>query len=230
MKLSKFMEIKGSIVLESGLHIGAGNDEVHIGGIDSPVIKNLLNNQPYIPGSSIKGKIRCLLEQVTDRIETNKKDEGVPFFSSGDDLLCRMFGNGKSDTQYKGGPTRLVFSDCNLLNAELLRDHNALTEAKYEVVINRKTGTAAEPRQIERVPAGAEFEFRVVVKVFDTDDAEQMRNFLKLGLKLLEIDCLGGGGSRGYGRVSFKNLKEGDSVFNLDGDIGELIEKFTNKV
>ena len=52
----------GQIELVSGLHIGSGNAEMHIGGTDNPVIKNPVTNQPYIPGSSLKGKMRSLLE------------------------------------------------------------------------------------------------------------------------------------------------------------------------
>ena len=62
MRLKEIKSIKGKIVLKTGLHIGAGSDEIHIGGIDTPVVKDPLKGWPYIPGSSLKGKIRTLLE------------------------------------------------------------------------------------------------------------------------------------------------------------------------
>ena len=64
-KLVKKLKISTTIKLLTGLHIGGSKDNVEIGGIDTPVIKIATkDNQPYIPGSSLKGKMRCLLEQV----------------------------------------------------------------------------------------------------------------------------------------------------------------------
>ena len=64
-QLIKKIKIQTSITLVTGLHIGGSSENVEIGGIDSPVIKlGTRENQPYIPGSSLKGKMRCLLEQA----------------------------------------------------------------------------------------------------------------------------------------------------------------------
>jgi len=118
MKLNEFVELKGKIKLESGLHIGAGNDEIHIGGIDSPVIKNPLTNVPYIPGSSLKGKMRCLLEQYFNKMnidspyKLDKIDGDVEKKDIQGLLICKMFGNGGVSPNYNGGPTRLIISDC----------------------------------------------------------------------------------------------------------------------
>jgi len=77
MKLTKISQIQGQIELVSGLHIGSGNTEMHIGGTDNPVIKNPVNNQPYIPGSSLKGKMRSLMEwRAAVVMETNEKPLG----------------------------------------------------------------------------------------------------------------------------------------------------------
>ena len=62
MQLTNITKLTGQIELLSGLHIGSGNTEIHIGGTDNPVITNPITQQPYIPGSSIKGKMRSLLE------------------------------------------------------------------------------------------------------------------------------------------------------------------------
>jgi CRISPR-associated protein Csm3 len=216
MKLKEIKIIEGEIEILSGLHIGAGNDEIRIGGIDSPVIKNPLTGKPYIPGSSLKGKIRSLLEWYTESITG---DARFPVWHSeaarkagrnpDTDPILRLFGNGKTDNEYLGGPTRLSFRDCQLANAEIFADNDALFEDKVEVSIDRVKGTAAGfgPRHIERVSAAARFDFRVTCKIFDMDDGgkgdEDNLQLLIKGLKLLELDALGGSGSRGYGKVKF---------------------------
>ena len=62
MHLNRIIDLRGEIELLTGLHIGAGDLEMRIGGVDNVVIRNPRNNEPYIPGSSLKGKIRSLLE------------------------------------------------------------------------------------------------------------------------------------------------------------------------
>ncbi len=205
LKLKEIKMIKGRIILKTGLHIGAGSDEIKIGGIDNPVVKDPITGYPYIPGSSIKGKVRALLEWFTGNVDLK---EGRAFSTKdSDNPIARIFGNGKNIDEYKGGPTRVSFSDCKLLNAEELISNNALTEIKTEVSIDRRKGTAsgAGPRQMERVPAGAEFSFEFSYKVFDMGDNGELdeKNFdlLLQGLKLLEMDSLGGSGSRGYGKI-----------------------------
>jgi CRISPR-associated protein Csm3 len=178
-----------------------------IGGIDNPVVKDALNEYPYIPGSSIKGKVRTLLEWFTGNVDP----KGKPYSTKdSENPIARIFGNGSNENDYKGGPTRVSFSDCKLKNAKELLEKNALTETKAEVSIDRMRGTAsgAGPRHMERVPAGAIFDFQFSYKIFDMgDDGEaDKENFdlLLKGLKLLEMDSLGGSGSRGYGKIEFK--------------------------
>lgn len=204
MKLEKIVKIEGKIKLETGLHIGAGNDSIHIGGVDNAVIKDPITKRPYIPGSSIKGKIRTLLEWATNRA-------GLQPWATDDkyDPIARIFGNGSSKKEYKGGPTRVSFSDCALSrdNSEKLEEIG-FTEIKTEVSIDRITGTASGsgPRNTERVPAGAQFDFEITYKVFDDKDEENLE-LLLLGMRLLELDALGGSTSRGYGRIKFKDVK-----------------------
>ena len=211
MKLEKIVKITGKIELKTGLHIGAGNDSIHIGGVDNAVIKDPITKKPYIPGSSIKGKIRTLLEWATGRVRDSK-----PFATKDkdDDPIARIFGNGKNDPNYKGGPTRASFSDCQLSEENNKKlEEIGYTEIKTEVTIDRISGTAAGagPRSTERVPAGAKFDFEVTYKVFDKQDEENLE-LLLLGMKLLEYDALGGSTSRGYGRISFKDVTiEGSS-------------------
>lgn len=220
MKLKEIKKISAKLKILSGLHIGAGNDEIKIGGIDTPVVKNPLTNEPYIPGSSLKGKIRTLLEwrlgTITDGNPTTVTNSNV----ENDDYykIAKSFGNGKTikdnDIAKKVGPTRVSFFDCYLTNADELRQKNAMTEEKTEVSIDRFKGTVGGggPRHIERVPAGAEFEFNLTYMIFDEND-EKNFNYLALGMKLLEMTALGGSGSRGYGKVEFSDIVGIDEEF-----------------
>ncbi len=219
MKIKNIKEIRGIIEVKTGLHIGGSNDEIKIGGIDNPLIKNPLNNEPYIPGSSLKGKIRTLLEWQFGTMTVDGKPTNIEENDSESaKQIAKLFGNGKTikDTKLaqKIGPSRVGFGDCGLKNKEELLEKNALTEEKVEVSINRLTGSVTKghsPRHMERVPAGAEFEFSITLMEFEND--ENLENLLALGMKLLELTNLGGSGSRGYGKIKFKNIKGLDNKF-----------------
>ncbi|RMH34612.1 MAG: type III-A CRISPR-associated RAMP protein Csm3, partial [Gammaproteobacteria bacterium] len=174
MQLTKISQIAGTIELQSGMHIGGGDTEMHIGGTDNPVIKNPVTSQPYIPGSSIKGKMRSTLEwyaglvavadgrplgfQHVEGLTGEDRSKGVE--------ILRLFGYSPTGTNMDEnlvreiGPTRLAFWDCELAPAwvEMMRSKNLLlTETKMENSIDRIKGTAENPRNTERVPAGAKF-------------------------------------------------------------------------
>lgn len=224
MKLTNIVEIKAKLVLQTGLHIGAGDSEMHIGGIDNSVIKHPITQSPYIPGSSLKGKIRTLLEWRSGAVQSDpltlkdvsKNPEEVK-------NILRLFGisgDTKNSEQEVAeiGVSRLAFWDCALNEAweNAIRDDNQLlTEAKSENTIDRITSTAGNPRQTERVPAGAEFDFKLTLRQFEGDKPELLDLVLK-GLKLLEFDSLGGSGSRGYGKVKFTDLTVDGKACNLD--------------
>lgn len=215
MKLTKILTIKAQLVCVSGLHIGAGDTEMHIGGIDNTVIRNPLTNVPYIPGSSLKGKIRSLLEWRSGAVR--EKPLSWKDYENGErkDVLAilQLFGAGAGDQltseeAYVLGPSRLSFWDCELNEAwrKGIDDANLLTtEAKSENSINRISGKAENPRYTERVIAGARFDFRLSMKVLEGEEDGLLRMLLS-GLRLLEADSLGGSGSRGYGKVKFENL------------------------
>ncbi len=225
MKIKNIKEIKATIVIKTGLHIGGSNDEIKIGGIDNPVIKNPLNNEPYIPGSSLKGKIRSLLEWQTGTMTSDGKPADVTKNSSNETkIIAKLFGNGSTikdnNLAKEIGPTRVSFADCNLKNKDKLLEKNALTEEKIEVTINRLTGSVGGggPRHMERVPSGAEFNFSVSLIEFE-DDKENFEAILALGLKLLELTNLGGSGSRGYGKIEFNNIENLDSKYIENGKL-----------
>lgn len=204
----KIVSLKGQISLITGLHIGGGDDVMKIGGIDNQVIKDTLTNKPYIPGSSIKGKLRSLLEWDSKVAGYNN---GNPFGSNCLNLipqndmekaqnLIKLFGDSASESKF--GFTRISIGDC-FVSSECCE--LTLSEAKYENVIDRISGTAKHPRQIERVPAGIKFDYDIRIKILDSDDEGALKGLVTRGLELIERDYLGGSGSRGYGRVEFSN-------------------------
>jgi len=216
MKQKGSKKITGKIVVKTGLHIGGGNDKVEIGGMDNPVIRNPLTKEPYIPGSSIKGKMRALLEWKEGKV---KDFDGDPC-KCGVCPICRVFGSGKSgkrDDQEKAkrrGPSRLIVRDAELTDdyKKEFPDGKPILEDKTENQINRITAKA-NPRHMERVVPGVEFRFEMVYRVIDIDDGgtkdEELFNTIVLeGLRLLQNDYLGGGGSRGNGRIEFKDLED----------------------
>jgi CRISPR-associated protein Csm3 len=221
MQLKAINQITGQIRLVTGLHIGAGNEEIHIGGIDNGVIKHPHTQQPYIPGSSLKGKMRSLLEWRAGIVgESGGKPVSISLLETltGDkkqhaEVLIRLFGaagDTKNDAKAEEiGITRLSFWDCSLNNEwkKQISDNNWLyTEAKSENTINRITGTADNPRQTERVPADTIFDFQLGMKIL-SDLEDGFVETVLAGLKLLELDGIGGSGSRGYGKIKFENLK-----------------------
>jgi len=205
----KILKLSGTIVLKTGLHIGGGDDAMKIGGIDSQVIKDANTNKPYIPGSSLKGKMRSLLEWHLGLAGLNGGkpfaiDKIAPSVSKEDALnLVKLFGNANTNSsQIEPAITRISVSDCALSEGQ---EEMVLSEAKYENIINRIKGTAEHPRQIERVPAGVKFDYEIRLKIFDGDDETALKSMVETALNLVENDYLGGSGSRGYGRVAFSN-------------------------
>lgn len=220
-QLTGIITVKATLELVTGLRIGAGDSEMHIGGVDNTVIKHPLTQAPYIPGSSLKGKIRSLLEWRSGAVQEEalgwKDHQSAPAAQQAEvKRILQLFGIGGGDLKDKDdsklakeiGPTRISFWDCKLnpkWEQQIRDDNAALTEVKTENRINRISGVAEHPRQTERVPAGALFDFRLSVKQLAGDGDELLHTVLQ-GLKLLELDSLGGSGSRGYGKVRFVDL------------------------
>lgn len=237
------VRIVGTIKVLTGLHIGAGKDTIEIGGIDNPVVKHPHTGEPYIPGSSVKGKLRYLLEWAFQPVFDSIRQDGKPWGSDDsqpykhDDPVLRIFGTAAKKEKWPVGPTRLIVRDAMLRTDwrdGVLAAGDAYTEEKTEVVIDRIAGKAHDkigPRQTERVPAGAVFDLEMVFRLYDTGDDgardQECLNWLLAGLHLLEQDALGGSGSRGYGRIRFDDLTvSGDGIEDQRIDNAFRVERF----
>ena len=218
-QLTAITTITATLELVSGLRIGAGDSEMRIGGVDNTVIRHPHTQAPYIPGSSLKGKMRSLLEWRSGAVQEaalgwRDYQDAAPATKAEVKRILQLFGisgDAKLGVAQMSeiGPTRIAFWDCNLQadwEAQIRGNNQMLTEVKRENRINRISGVAEHPRQTERVPAGARFDFRLSVKRLAGDGDELLTTVLQ-GLKLLELDSIGGSGSRGYGKVKFVDLQ-----------------------
>src|SRR6202789_623 len=227
LKLIGKLILEGEIQCEAGLHVGAGKGSLEIGGADNPVVKDA-HGRPYVPGSTLRGRIRALLEQATGMAVpselvfiSKRKGQEVRIHQSDrpDDEICILSGRSPGRMDKVGGgdiesnfatPARLSVFDAPLEPESItpqMREtlDDELTEVKSENAIDRIT-SQANPRTLERVPAGARFRIRMVLDILCAEDAV-LPGLVAQGLRLLEDDALGGGGSRGSGRVRFDNLK-----------------------
>ena len=246
--------IKGKIVCETGLHIGGITEGVEIGGVDLPVIRDSLTEIPYIPGSSLKGKLRHLLEWELNKVfeEGNKgkfpthtcenapevknlkkeaenlsgevrkkKDEEVKnkIKELTDSCpVCLIFGTSAATVGVT--PTRLSVRDAfptghgnpedppngsTLWKWKKWLDEKTYTELKTENTIDRVT-SEANPRTMEQVPVGSEFEFEMIFDIYRDEDRKLLKD-LFTSMKLLENSSLGGSGTRGHGKIKFEFTK-----------------------
>lgn len=226
LKLIGKLILEGELVCETGLHIGAGKGSLEIGGADNPVVKDAFG-RPYVPGSSLRGRLRSLLEQALGLAVpselvylSRRRGQEVRIHQSDrpDDEICLLFGrnpgrmervSGEAIESRSASPARLTVYDAPLILDSItpqMRENldDELTEVKSENAVDRIT-SQANPRTLERVPAGARFQIRMVLDILCEEDRELLPRLVE-GLRLLEDDSLGGGGSRGSGRVRFANL------------------------
>ena len=189
------LKITALLHVDTGLHIGGVDDFAAIGAVDKTFIRDPFTKEPIIPGSSLKGKLRSLL----------RRNDGACSLQDENAVVKRLFGTAANEPQ----PARLQFFDIKMTR-ECVDDFSALDtdtylgEIKFENSINPLTGVA-NPRQIERVPAGTTFDFQLVYNVSSAADVKEDLATLAAGIELLELDYLGGHGSRGYGRISFSD-------------------------
>ena len=208
--------ITANIKSLTGLHIGGSGTGLEIGGVDKAVIRNPVDKRPYIPGSSLRGKMRSQTEKLLGKKQNNRigqvtihtcKTE-AEYTGNGGCAVCYIFG---VPAEEYSKPTRLVVRDVRLTDASAEEMDKANTELRYaeiktEVAIDRVT-SAATPRSLERVPAGAVFgpaEF--VFGVYEKADFDRLKTVIE-ALQLVEDDYIGGAGSRGSGKVQFDEIR-----------------------
>lgn len=212
------IQITGVIETRTGMHIGGSSAFAPIGAVDSPIITDTLTNLPMIPGSSLKGKMRTMLARQYNSSQTKKHNEDA-------ECIIRLFGTSeKINGKIPRG--RLLFSDMVLCNSKELYEMGlqSVTEIKYENTIHRLTAIA-NPRQIERVVRGAKFELNLIYELDGEDGVLEDMEVLAQGMKLLEYDYIGGSGSRGYGKISFKNVQADAVIGDIDPDFMERINR-----
>jgi len=241
--------IKGTIHAVTGLHIGGSNLGLSIGGVDAVVLRNPFNNRPYLPGSSLKGKMRTLLERTEGKIGTKRMGAVIfgPYTNIRDEktLIPRLFGITPEDNKVRPDDkeaaadqpiSRLIVRDCHLTEDSFKRlDKMQImdmpyTEVKTEVVIDRITSRAM-PRQLERVPAGADFEMCLVLNLYKMDAGKEAAYLAKVfeALCLVQDDYLGGKGTRGSGEVKFK-IKSVEKKTRENYEKGEAAQDITSAV
>src|SRR5215212_3386495 len=227
LKLIGKLILEGVMHCETGLHVGAGKGSLEIGGSDNPVVKDAFG-RPYVPGSSLRGKLRSLLEHSSGLAVpselvylSKRKGQEVRIHQSDrpDDEICLLFGRnpgrmervqGETLETTQATPARLAVFDAPLDPESItpqMRENldDELTEVKSENAIDRITAQA-NPRTLERVPAGARFRVRIVIDILQDGD-QKLVPLVVQGLRLMEDSALGGGGSRGSGRVEFQNIR-----------------------
>lgn len=275
IKLLGYIKISGIIKAVTGLHIGGTADSIDKGGIDNPVIKNPVTNEPYIPGSSLRGKMRSLLEKKTTKVfspmtkekkiwmeiyddknyNQNNQNKAQSTIDAMNSEVCRVFGNSAS---YESIPSILVVRDAlytDTTRKNYMQNNLPVTEAKIEIAVDRITAHAL-PRTIERVPAGAEFEFEIIYKVQEmtfafqemtfasdttwksfqkfTPNAKSIKadieNILWALEQIQEHEGLGGNTSRGHGQVRFELNPLKGELFTIDNkEIQESVEEINKK-
>lgn len=252
MKFLGVYFIKANLECITGLHIGGSKDSFEIGGIDNPVIKTTTSiklpdgreikaDTPYIPGSSLKGKIRSLLEWQYSIIKLEGNSSKIEYEENSP--IPIVFGKGANERNKEEyyGPTRVKFYDSYPTKETIKKWEEEIgfglyTELKVENAIDRIT-SKANPRLQERVPVGSEFEVNVVYEMFDKQDKDRLKIVFE-GMRRLEDNYLGGGGTRGNGRVRFKNitiefrnkeyyLGNADSFKSKNyNDVGDVLKNF----
>lgn len=208
------LEITGTLEVLTGMHIGGSSAFAAIGAVDSPVVRDTFSDQPMIPGSSLKGKMRALLAQ-----KYNDRKHLPDSYSCEDDdpRILRLFGSAKKNQIQR---SRVLFRDMMLSNMKELREYglNSATEVKFENTISRMTAIA-NPRQIERVIPHTKFDLSIVYNVQEADEVIPDLQLLAEGMQLLGFDYLGGHGSRGYGKVKFSDLQLRPVIGEIDRDL-----------
>jgi len=226
MKLQEIVQLDFEILVVDGLRIGGGGGDLEIGATiegNLAVVRDAATDEPYIPGSSLKGKLRSLAEKVDGTFEMSRDrppqrlplNDGSPC-KCGSNLcrVCPIYG-AHMNTRAECAPTRIKVRDAHftppyrLEYEKKLKESGQYLEHKTENLVNRKSGTAEHPRTGERVPPGARFAARIILHIYDSDQNRKAGFLASINqaLGLLEnADSLGASGSRGFGAIKLENL------------------------
>lgn len=207
--------IRGKIECLTGLHIGGSKEKMEIGGVDSIVVRSPQSDYPYIPGSSLKGKMRHLLEYISGAVNEPLEDELgqvsihpaiVRVFGIGADVKEQAKGKQPFNKEHKEdykekvkdlkytGLSRLTVRDA-MPDEETVDMWDSLgsdlhyTEYKAENTLDRLT-SAANPRFIERVVEGSKFDFEMVYTAYSYEDdkyVEQVKKDVQNILRALRL-------------------------------------------
>lgn len=224
-RLVRIIRLTGRIQVVTGLRIGGSQETMEISGLDNPILRNPWNAEPYIPGSSLKGRMRSLAEWYFGELPPGGELTRVnPTQSPKTTAVFGMSAAKRSEDEsaYRRGPTRLIVRDAHMSNASRKDKERGriLTEVKSENSINRYT-SVANPRPIERIVPGVEFDMEILYRVFSIngdegiEDLDRFDSVVLTSLALVEADALGGGSSRGNGKIRFVELRKDEHPIEL---------------
>lgn len=214
LRLKSTHRIEAVVRSVSGLRIGAQDTRLEIGTTDNTVLRNPLSGQPFIPGSSLKGKLRSEWER---RLGKTSHDGKEPCNCAGADcFVCRLFGPHKKPN-HTLGPTRVRVRDGIAVeqvdDAWVEARSPVTTYAKPENMIQRNVGVAGSPRDVEVVAAGTCWRLRIDFDVLRLDDAFQnaalgdlrgkaaLQEAMLKALAFVIRTGIGAGLSKGYGEL-----------------------------
>ena len=220
--------IESDLKVLTGMHIGGAGGYSAIGAVDSAVVRDPRTNLPIIPGSSLKGKLRTLLVRKWFGGDGKVREQpygGQYKFDKDPPVVQRLFGSSEDPIC----ASRLQFADAFLANKASFDKIGGVTEVKFENTIDRITAQA-NPRQIERVNSGAVFAVKIVYDACDETEMNEDMGNLAEAMKLLQLDYLGGHGTRGSGRVSFENIRLTVAYPENSGVSLEKLQKLFDKV
>lgn len=211
-------KLKIEITLDSGMLIGTGNDSFDLGGVDSMTITDG-NGDPYIPGSSLKGKLRYIAEQEEELGKYAQIYFGV---------TSKQKENVKNNEELNmiGRKTAILIGDLHIKSKE--KNIENLFEVKSEnTIIWNNEEPSAIPRTNKRTVANVTFSGMIIIpttsegekqKYVCKDKIEEFElqiaptEFIKELAKSLETYYIGGQGSRGYGWI--KEIKINSTAVN----------------
>ena len=219
-KLDKRIIISGTIEAVTPLHIGSGKPEVELGEVDMPILRDP-SGQPYIPGSSLKGRVRAEAEKIARKMGMDvceppdvnsmcgSKKGRVEDFC----ICCRIFGT--------AGKISLA-SKVKFRDAYPLERVESLLE-RTGIAIDRKTGAVAKGAlyTIEAVPAGTQFGLEIVAENLSDEELK----LLKAALRSVEDSALGGSSTRGFGKVkiTIESVRERTAGYYLGKEEEQVI-------